>query len=79
MTGFQTDAGFTCGIYEEAVLKQTAVRQSDQVIALMDSSKIGVKSSFHVCRLEDIDIVVSDGQLPKEFLAECERLHVTVL
>ena len=79
VTGFQTDAGFTCGIYEEAVLKQTAVRQSDQVIALMDSSKIGVKSSFHVCRLEDIDIVVSDGQLPKEFLAECERLHVTVL
>ncbi len=79
VTGFHMDAGFTCGIYEEAVLKQTAAGQSDQVIALMDSSKIGVKSSFRFCSLEEIDIVVSDGRLPGDFLAECERRHVTVL
>lgn len=79
VTGYQTSAGITCGIYEEAMLKQTALRQADQVIALMDTSKVGVKSTFTVCRLEEIDIIVSDGKLPEEFLAECKKCHVEVL
>lgn len=79
ITGFQLSAGFTCGINDEAILKQTAIRQSEQVIALMDSSKVGVKSSFRIGGLEDIDIVVSDGKLPEEFLAACRKHDVTVL
>lgn len=79
ITGYHSSAGFTCGINDEAFLKQTAIRQSEQVIALMDSSKIGVKCSFHICSLSDIDIVVSDGKLPEEFLAECRRYGVRVL
>ncbi|MCB7320383.1 DeoR/GlpR family DNA-binding transcription regulator [Lacrimispora sp. 210928-DFI.3.58] len=79
ITGFHYSAGFTGGINEEVILKQTAIRQSEQVIALMDSSKIGVKCSFGVCGLADIDIVVSDGKLPEEFLAECRKYGVTVL
>ncbi len=79
ITGFQFSAGFTCGINDEAILKQTAIRQSEQVIALMDSSKLGVKSSFCIGGLDDIDIVVSDGKLPEEFLAECRKHDVAVL
>lgn len=79
ITGFHPAAGFTCGISDEAFLKQTAIRQSDQVILLMDSSKIGVKCSFGICGFSDIDIVVSDGKLPEDFLAECRRYGVQVL
>lgn len=79
VTGFDFLAGFTCGINDEALLKQTALRRSDQVIALMDSSKIGVKSSFCFGSLEDFDIIVSDGKLPEKFLAECEKYGVEVL
>ena len=64
---------------DEAVLKQTAIRQSDQVIVLMDSSKLGLKCSFNICGLEAVDIVVSDGKLPKEFLEECKKHKVEVL
>ena len=71
--------GFSCGISDEALLKQTAIRQSEQVIALMDSSKIDVKCSFSFCGLSDIDIVVSDGKLTEEFLAECRKYGVQVL
>ena len=45
----------------------------------MDSSKAGVKCSFHVCGLADIDILVSDGNLPQEMLAECRKYGVEVL
>jgi len=79
VTGFQADAGFTCGISDEAFLKATAIRQADQVIALMDSSKIGVKSSFCFGSLSDFDVVVSDGNLPEDFLDKCREYGVTVL
>lgn len=79
ITGFHMDAGFTCGISDEAILKQTAIRQSDQVIALMDSSKIDVKCSFRICGLSEVDVVVSDGKLPEYFLAECKKYGVRVL
>lgn len=79
MTGFHVSAGFTCGISDEAFLKQTAIRQAEQVIMLMDSSKVGVKCSFGVCGLSDIDILVSDGNLPDDVLAECRKYGVIVL
>ena len=79
ITGYHTDAGCSCGIRDEAILKQTAARQSDQVIVLMDSSKLGLKCSFNICGLKDIDIVVSDGNLPEDFLEECRKCQVEVL
>lgn len=79
ITGYHDAAGFSCGIRDEAILKQTAIRQADQVIVLMDSSKLDVKCSFHICGLKEIDIVVSDGELPETFLEECRRHEVEVL
>lgn len=79
VTGFHPSAGFTCGVSDEAFLKQTAIRQSEQVIMLMDSSKIGVKCSFGFCEFKDIDVVVSDGKLPEDFLAECRKYGIMVL
>ncbi len=79
ITGYHTAVGFTCGIRDEAILKQTAVRQSEQVIVLMDSSKLGLKCSFDICGLDAVDIVVSDGSLPEEFLEECRQRQVEVL
>lgn len=79
ITGYHGAGSFSCGIRDEALLKQTAVRQSDQVIVLMDSSKIGVKCSFNICGLDAVDMIVSDGMLPEDFLEECERHQVEVL
>ena len=79
VTSYSHDTGFTCGSNEEAILKMTAIRQSEQVIVLMDSSKVGIRSTFRICGLEEIDRIVSDGNLPDGFLEECRRLHVPVI
>ncbi len=79
VTGYSSSAGFTCGSNEEAILKMTAIEQSEQTIVLMDSSKIGMKSTFCICGLEKVDVVVSDGNLPEEFVEECRRFQVTVM
>ena len=79
VTGFHTSTGFACGMSDEAILKQTAIRQSGQVIVLMDSSKIGKKCSYTFCDFSDIDIIISDGKLPEAFLDECARYGVEVM
>ena len=79
VTSFSYHTGFTCGSNDEALLKQTAIRQSAETIVLMDSSKIGAISSFNICSLENVDILVSDDLLPEEFVNACRKYHVTVL
>lgn len=79
ITSYSPDTGFTCGINDEAILKQTVIRQSEQKVVLMDASKVGVRNTYKVCGLEDVDIVVSDGKLPEEFLEECRKTGVIVL
>lgn len=79
VTSFSLQTGFTCGSNEEALLKQTAIRQAEQTIVLMDSSKVGMRSTFRICGLEEIDILVSDGRLPESLLEECRKRRVTVL
>lgn len=74
-------SGLSCAMEDEARLKQTVLRRCDceQKAVLLDSSKIGLKSTFHICELSDIDIVISDGKLPVEFLQACRNAGVTVL
>ena len=78
VTSYADGLGFSCGVEEESFLKQSVMRRSEQVVVLMDSSKIGLKSTYTICDLEDVDIVISDGNLPDAFLEACRRHNVTV-
>ena len=78
LTGYAGGVGFTCGVAEECALKQAVMRRSEQVIVLMDASKLGLKSTYTICDLRDVDVVVSDGDLPEDFLRACRENHVTV-
>lgn len=78
VTSYFDGVGFSCGVAEEAALKRTVMGRSEQVIVLMDSSKVGLKSTYTICGLKDVDGVVSDGQLPDSFLEECEKFGVSV-
>ncbi len=79
VTCYDPAAGFSCGVELESQLKQAVLQRSEQVVVLMDSTKVGKKSSFTICGLEDVDVIVSDGALPDSFLAECQKYNVTVL
>lgn len=78
VTSYSPEAGFCCGVEDGSILKRTVLERSAQIAVLMDSSKLGLRRSFTICGLEDVDIIVSDGQLPEDFLEECRRLEVIV-
>ncbi len=45
----------------------------------MDRSKIDRRSTFSICALEDVDVVVSDGELPKAFVRACDDAEVEII
>jgi DeoR family transcriptional regulator, fructose operon transcriptional repressor len=50
-------------------LKNAMKQNTDQVIMLVDSSKFGVRSLVQVMPLEDVDVIVTDPEAPREMVA----------
>lgn len=78
VTCYSPETGFTCGAGEEAMLKRTVLRHTDQVIVLMDSTKVGLKNTYSICSLQEVDVLVSDDRLPQELLQACAQAGVQV-
>lgn len=79
VTSYNEQTGFNCGVDEEAVLKSAVMKRAEQAILLMDSSKAGVKSTYSFCGLSDVDILISDDNLPEELREECRKYGVEIL
>ena len=78
VTSYDEKTGFACNVYEESLLKQTAIKKAEKSIILMDSTKLGKHSSFTIGSLQEADVVISDGRLPASFLAACKEHNVEV-
>jgi DeoR family transcriptional regulator of aga operon len=71
-------AGFTCDSNEGNWLKQNILSQSVRNIMLIESSEVGKRKPYTICRISDIQEIVSDGQLPDSFVLQCQRAGVAV-
>lgn len=63
-TGFDLDRGVTTLEPDEALVASTMLRQSRQVIVVVDSSKIGQVSPALICPVSAVQVLVTDAQLP---------------
>lgn len=79
VTSYAADVGFSCEVLMESYLKQAVLQRAAEKTILMDSSKIDKKSTFHICRLEEAGVVVSDENVPGDFRTECEKAGVCLL
>ena len=79
VTSYSDDVGFSCEVSMEAYLKQAVLRRSAEKIILMDSSKVGKKSTFHICQLEEVDMVISDKNVSGDFRLECGKAGVQLV
>ena len=69
--GYGVRFGFTCGSDDEAALKRALVASAEETVALVDSSKVGRNSTFPVCGIDDVAMIVSDDGVSKEFRQAC--------
>lgn len=78
-SGFSIDSGFTVSNIYECELKRKIIKRAKKVILLMDTSKINKNLAFTYANLEDIDVLVSEKELPPEIEAEAKKYGVEIL
>ena len=78
-TTYRSDIGFACGSGEDNIIKQQVIGRSERNVILLDSTKLGKKSSFTTCMLDQVDCVVSDDRISEKFAEECRQNGVELL
>ena len=74
--GLSLEVGATTATVLDAEVDRVAVKAADQVIAVVDSSKIGRKGLASVVPLTEIDILITDDGAPADFVEHARRLGV---
>ncbi|QIW16488.1 transcriptional regulator [Pasteurellaceae bacterium RH1A] len=77
--GFDLKRGITTFNEQEGYLNRLMTEIADQVIVVTDSSKFGQYSEFVICAADEIDILVTDNQIPSHYRQQLESLGVKVL
>ena len=73
-TGFIKDVGgFTCGNQAEAEVQRAVIKKADNVIMLLDSSKVNKKTPYTFASLSDVNCMVVDKNFSKELKAFIEQ------
>ncbi len=78
-SGFSIQNGFTSGTYSECELKQDVLKRASKVIMLMDSTKVGKSLPYTFGTLNDIDVLVSDENLPMDIRLAAQKAGVKVI
>lgn len=67
-SGMSAYNGLTSGNYIECELKKLVVEKARKVVVLMDASKLDKTLPYTFCGIGDIDIIISDRELPADII-----------
>lgn len=76
---FSLEDGLSTTDPAEAYTKELVLARAGEVILLADSSKAGTRSFIHAGRLEDVDVLVTDGGLDPRTARALVRRGVRVI
>lgn len=76
--GIDPEAGVTAHLMAEAEIKRAALEASRRVIAVADSSKLGVVAFDQVCEIRRVDILVTDSAADPRLVEQLVGLGVDV-
>ena len=71
--------GFSTPDEAEAATKRAMVRAAQRAIVLADSSKLGREHLMRFAAIEDVDVLVTDGEAEHGIVAELETMGIEVL
>ncbi len=77
--GFDLRAGITTHDEQEASLNRLMCDVSEQVIAVTDSTKFGRRSCHMIREFGNIDILVTDANIPEDYLQSLRDMKVEVI
>jgi len=77
--GISPTAGITNINLPEATIKQRMLHAAKRRIIVADSSKIGVIELAHLCRPDEVNLLITDANADPAILAEIREQHLEIL
>jgi DeoR family transcriptional regulator, aga operon transcriptional repressor len=77
--GIDPDYGLTTTNALEASLNQAMIKAAQKIIILADATKFGRRGFGRICRLEDVDIIITDNDAPANLISQCREKGVEVI
>ncbi len=77
--GFTVAEGISTTDPNEAFTKEEVMKRAARTILLADSSKIGNPSLAVSGRIEDIDILITDGNIPDSVVRQLKKKNIEVI
>ncbi len=78
-TAFTPEQGFSCNSQIESDLLKDVFKKARLVYMMLDSSKIGKINPYTFAKIEDIDVLITDGHFPKEYKQLFEEHNIVVM
>ncbi len=79
VSGCSVDAGFTCGMEGDMLVKRMMIRKARRSVAVCSKEKLNCLMPYTFAKLEDVDYLISDEPLPEAFAKAAEQAGVTLL
>jgi DeoR family fructose operon transcriptional repressor len=78
--GLSLSAGLTTPDLDIAVIERSMIRHTrGRIIAMADHQKFGLVAEMSIAPLKDIDVLVTDREIPSEFKKDLESMGVRVV
>lgn len=78
VNGISVKEGISMSNIDEASVARAMIKRSLSTIVIADHTKIDHVRIAHTCDISDIDLLITDKDIPKEFKNECETLGVKI-
>jgi DeoR/GlpR family transcriptional regulator of sugar metabolism len=79
VSGCSVDAGFTCGTEADMLIKRLAIQKAHTSVVMCGSDKFNSLMPYTFARLQDVDYVITEGDIPAAFVEEAKKAGVKLL
>jgi DeoR family transcriptional regulator, deoxyribose operon repressor len=77
--GINKQTGLTSGSFFASSIRKDIIESVDQVILLADSSKFGKIECAHFADIEQLDVIITDKAINKDFVEHFKMLNIQVI
>lgn len=79
VSGCSVDAGFTCGTEGDMIIKRRVIQKARVSVMMCDHTKFSRLMPYTFAHFEDVEHLISDGDVPEQILAAAVEANVNVL
>ncbi len=79
VSGYSENSGFTCGAELDMLIKRMIIKKARTSVMMCGAEKINRLMPYTFAQLSDADYIITDDQMPEEFLNAAKKAGTTLL